>query len=394
MGMAMEEVPTRIEPCLFDEGLPNELSEAASQVVERAALLGVGLHPDTISALASLTRIVNAYYSNLIEGHTPQFADLMSTLVNPDNCCSSLALETMAHIATQRDLDGIDLTAMPVATSAEFISSIHRGLYERMPAEFCATGSPEGSVSQIVAGEFRKEGSHEVVVGRHQPPSSARVAAFMAHFEKRYGSVRKIGGHGIATIAAAHHRLNYIHPFPDGNGRVSRLLSHVMARQFGIDGKGLWAISRGLALGLQDHTEYKRMMDYADHPRMGDRDGRGNLSLRALKDFCAWFMRTMLRQIDFSLEIFDTDALEKRYKYLAASVVRNGDLVVSNILHGGMLDVSVIAGRCGIAVGEAREIVGMLSCAGIVKLDERSGRFSLGTPIGTHEALFPGLLPS
>jgi len=28
------------------------------------------------------------------------------------------------------------------------------------------------------------------------------------------------------AMAAAHHRFNYIHPFPDGNGRVSRLMSH------------------------------------------------------------------------------------------------------------------------------------------------------------------------
>lgn len=390
----MEEVPTRIEPCLFDEGLPTELSEMASHIAERAALLGAGLHPDTVSALASLTQIVNAYYSNLIEGHAPRFSDLTTALDNPDNCTSSLALETLAHIAVQRDIDSGDLPGIPSATSAEFISSIHRGLYERMPVEFCSTGVPENSVARIVPGEFRREGSHEVVVGRHQPPSSARVAAFMAHFEKRYGSMKKGGGHGVATIAAAHHRLNYIHPFPDGNGRVSRLVSHVMARQFGIDGNGLWALSRGLALGLQDNAEYKRMMDYADHPRMGDRDGRGNLSLRALKDFCGWFMRTMLRQIDFSLEIFDIATLEKRYKHLAASVARNGDLVVSTILHYGMLDVSVIASRCGIDVNEATQIVELVSSVGIVKIDERSGRFAIGTPIGFHEELFPGLLDS
>ena len=38
----------------------------------------------------------------------------------------------------------------------------------------------------------------------------------------------------IAAIAAAHHRFNYVHPFPDGNGRVSRLMSHAMASVAGI----------------------------------------------------------------------------------------------------------------------------------------------------------------
>jgi hypothetical protein len=44
--------------------------------------------------------------------------------------------------------------------------------------------------------------------------------------------------------------LNYIHPFPDGNGRVSRLMSHAMALTAGIGGQGLWSVSRGLARGL------------------------------------------------------------------------------------------------------------------------------------------------
>jgi Fic family protein len=45
---------------------------------------------------------------------------------------------------------------------------------------------------------------------------------------KRFpNEVRSASGRVIAT-ASEHHRLNYIHPFPDGNGRVSGLLSHAM----------------------------------------------------------------------------------------------------------------------------------------------------------------------
>ena len=69
-----------------------------------------------------------------------------------------------------------------------------------------------------------------------------------------------------------------IHPFPDGNGRVSRLMSHAMALKAGIGAQGLWSVSRGLARGLDSRREYKTWMDRADTPRQDDRDGRGNLT--------------------------------------------------------------------------------------------------------------------
>ncbi|TIL77802.1 MAG: Fic family protein, partial [Mesorhizobium sp.] len=90
--------------------------------------------------------------------------------------------------------------------------------------------------------------------------------------------------------------------------------SHAMALKAGIGGNGLWSISRGLARGLKDRGEYKRMMDYADSPRQGDRDGRGNLSESALKDFVEWFLTVALDQVRFSITMFDLRRLEARYR--------------------------------------------------------------------------------
>ena len=132
----------------------------------------------------------------------------------------------------------------------------------------------------MTPGEFRTASDHEVSVGRHLPPSADRVEAFMAYFERRYRFEELGSGSRILAMAAAHHRLNYIHPFLDGNGRVSRLMSHAMALSAGIGAHGLWSVSRGLARGIESRGDYKRMMDYADSPRQGDLDGRGNLSRR------------------------------------------------------------------------------------------------------------------
>jgi Fic family protein len=100
----------------------------------------------------------------------------------------------------------------------------------------------------------------------------------------------------IMAMADAHHRFNYIHPFPDGNGRVGRLLNYAMAHYAGIAAHGLWSISRGLACGLKSRGEYKEMMDHADMPRQGELDGRGSLSRRALTEFILRILKVSIDQ--------------------------------------------------------------------------------------------------
>jgi Fic family protein len=125
----------------------------------------------------------------------------------------------------------------------------------------------------MIPGQWRSKLEHDNAVGCHLPPSSDCVTDFMRYFEQRY-AISHLGTAGrIMAIPAAHHRLNYIHPFPDGNGRVDRLMSRAMAHQTGIGAHGTWSISRGLARGLESRGEYKRMMDLADMPRQGDLDG-------------------------------------------------------------------------------------------------------------------------
>jgi Fic family protein len=65
------------------------------------------------------------------------------------------------------------------------------------------------------------------------------VADFMAYLERRYRLAPMGKAARIRAMAAAHHRLNYVHPFPDGNGRLSRLMSYAMAFEAGIGAHGL-----------------------------------------------------------------------------------------------------------------------------------------------------------
>lgn len=170
---------------------------------------------------------------------------------------------------------------------------LHREFYREAP-ETLLWIEGAGRRFRMEPGAFRSEPAHDVQVGRHIPPPSDRVESFMSHFEKRY-RLDRLGRSGqIIAMAAAHHRLNYIHPFLDGNGRVSRLMSHAIGLQAGIGVFGLWSVSRGLARGLESREEYKQMMAYADSLKLGDLDGRGNLSLKALAEFVEWFLKVCL----------------------------------------------------------------------------------------------------
>ncbi len=194
----------------------------------------------------------------------------------PENGSGPLLEQTPPKIGARYGAQ-VNHDSLPESISVAFIREIHRRFSEAMPAEFRCV-EHEGVRREIVPGEFREAGD-EVAVGRHQPPAPERLPAFMDHYAMRYRGLTRGATGRILSIPAAHHRLNCIHPFLDGNGRVSRLVSHAVIRAAGIGGHGLWSVSRGLARGLEDRREDKLHMDMADTPRQGDRDGRGNLSL-------------------------------------------------------------------------------------------------------------------
>ena len=218
----------------------------------------------------------------------------------------------------------------------------------------------------------------------------------MRYFAERY-SFEKLGKAGrIIAMATAHHRLNYIHPFPDGNGRVSRLMSHAMSHAAGIGAHGLWSVSRGLARGLESRGEYKRMMDYADTPRQGDLDGRGNLSQRALSEFALWFLKVALDQVQFMSGLFELDALARRlrsYVDRSDSLKPEASRLLEEALVRGEFERGEIARITGMPERTARRVLNDLISLGLLASDTPKGVVSLRFPVDALEMLFPRLFP-
>jgi len=230
-------------------------------------------------------------------------------------------------------------------------------------------------------------------VGRQTPPPGSRVEAFMRYFEQQYRLDRMGKSGQIIAMATAHHRFNYIHPFPDGNGRVSRLTSHAIGLTAGIGASGLWSVSRGLARGLESRQEYKRMMDHADSPRQGDLDGRGNLSLKALAEFVEWFLRVCLDQVLFMGGLFELDALRSRYREHVEQerLKPEAFYVLERLLVFGEMPRGEASRVTGLKERSARELLASLLERGLIGSATPKGPVSLRFPIDAAERLFPRL---
>lgn len=397
MSPVMETVE-RIEPARLED-LSEAISDVVAELSAAAAKLGHALNPQTAANLAGLVRIMNTYYSNLIEGHNTRPRDIARAIdgnFDNDEVRRNLQIEAAAHVRVQSEIDAMALeNRLPEPASIDFILWLHREFYRDAAPEMLRIQGA-GTEFTMQPGTWRSRSEHDVAVGRHQPPSSDRVEAFMTYFAERYRFERLGKAARITAIPAAHHRFNYIHPFPDGNGRVSRLMSHAMAHLAGIGAHGLWSVSRGLARGLTGPGDYKRMMDHADMPRQGDLDGRGNLSQRALNEYVLWFLQVCLDQVTFMTSLFEIETLAQRMRSL---VERSEQLkpeaarLLEEALIRGQFDRGEVPRITGLPERTARRVFNDVIAAGLLASDTPKGPVSLRFPFDTLDVLFPRLFP-
>lgn len=378
------------------ESIPVEINDLIANLTSTAQQLGHRLHPQTTANLADLVRLMNCYYSNLIEGHNTMPRDIERALANDldgEEARRNLQVEARAHIHVQRMIDRRHAEGtLPEPASADFLRELHRAFYaEALDPMLMIEGA--GRRFRMEPGAFRSEPLHDVAVGRHIPPGSAQVGIFMRTFEQRYRLEPLGKGGRIVAMAASHHRLNYIHPFPDGNGRVSRLMSHAIGLTAGIGASGLWSVSRGLARGLDSRQEYKQMMDHADMPRQGDLDGRGNLSQRALTEFIAWFLKVCLDQVVFMGNLFEFDHLAGRLKlYVERQQLKPQAFhILERVLLQGEMPRGEAERITGLKERAARMVLASLVEQGILGSETPKSAVSLRFPSDAVGLLFPRL---
>ncbi|MBB2842032.1 UNVERIFIED_ORG: Fic family protein [Rhizobium etli] len=295
---------TSMEPLLPDSN--RELEDLAIELTSTASRFAARLHPIMRGLVGDLVRSMNCYYSNLIEGHNTLPVDIDRAMAGdyarePEK--RNLQLEARAHIEVQQLIDRSEMP-FPVL-SLDGICWMHGEFCRRLPDELLIVRNPNtGEEIKMVPGQLR---TRHVKVGEHVAPEPEMIEPLIGRFVEGYSFKMLSKLQKIIGVGASHHRLAWIHPFFDGNGRVSRLFSHALLRDLGI-GSELWSVSRGLARNVSD---YKRLLAQADQPRRGDLE-RGNLTQAGLTEFTAFFLSCCLDQVTFMEELLKPEELLNR----------------------------------------------------------------------------------
>jgi Fic family protein len=381
-----------IEPVLPGEHA--DLEDLAFELVSSASSLAGQLNPRVRDAVGDLVRSMNCYYSNLIEGHNTPPRDIDRALAkeySTEPQKRNLQIEAVAHIEVQRRIDsGHDEKAEPV--SVAYIRWLHREFCSRLPEDLLWVENPEtGERLRVIPGETRLR---SVKIGRHIPPTGQDLDVCLQRFHEAYsapmGKFRK-----IIAVAAAHHRLLWAHPFLDGNGRVARLMAHVMFNRLGI-GSSLWSVSRGLA---RNAAEYKALLMDADRPRENDYDGRGSLSEKALTAFCRFFLRVSVDQVRFMQSILDPENLLRRIELYCRDEAEAGRLprlsytVLREVVLSGSIERGRVPAILGLQERAARNITAALVGKKLLVSSSPKAPLRLGLPADAVERWFPSLYP-
>jgi Fic family protein len=392
---ALYNSPHEMEPLLPSEHVSGPLLEQAHDLMVEAQRLNGFCHTAARLELRGLLRSMNSYYSNKIEGqHTlpSEIEDALKSDFAQDADKARRQHLAVAHIHTEEWLESAPLMApaAPWAScfEAKVLCNIHGHLFNQLP---------ENDISSeltIEPGVLRTQG---VSVGRHAAPAHEAVVPMLARWAQVYGGARR-GEMQVLAAAASHHRLAWIHPFLDGNGRVARLHTHALFRHMGLT-TGLWSPLRGFA---RSQERYYATLAAADEARAGDLDGRGNLTERGLISWISYVLEVSLDQVRFMSEMLQLDGMLDR---MAACLAFEENVIKQGVrseaqrpLHylfstQGELERADFKLMTGLAERQASGLVSALLKRGLVKTDTPYGKLRFAVPLHALRFYFPALWP-
>lgn len=377
--------------------IDNELETLKAKVMGKSLTLGEGLHPKVVHSIGEFMLSVNSYYTNAMEGNPSLLSDIQKALANnfsADKNFRNYQMEHVAHILTQKEMMRRMVLEKDLdICSTEFLCWLHKEFYSRLPEEMHFALTHEGVKVPVMPGELR---DRPASVGTHLPPETLdTVETNLSHFQRAYSPASLEESKLMPAFACSHHRLLWIHPFRDGNGRVARLFTTAYQYRVGIGSHGLWTVTRAFA---RRRSEYNKYLNLADQPRRNDYDGRGALSEENLVLFCKYFLKECVDQLEFMESLLELANLEDRFNWHLAlmlsqkAVSKKATLVLRELFYKGEVGRGDVQKICRVERRRATEIIKELLEKRMVSTDSPHGRLTFYISDETASYLFPKLV--
>ena len=344
-----------IAPYQYDGSFSSKITEMTTELIAKSASLSGGHTPQTLDAVKELLYYVNCYYSNKIESQGTKPSDIeraMKKEFSENEKERNLQILALAHLNVQQWIENRLKSGSMSPYDETFIHEVHKRFYEVDGMEPFRSIDHQGVIYPVMPGVYRDK---EVEVGRHLAPTPLEVPGLMRTFESLYTATsQNTIPSKIIHALSSHHRFVWIHPFMDGNGRVSRLMLDAAMKHAGILGYGLWSLSRGLS---RSNERYKESLSMADQKQMGAYDGRGPLSTKALEECVEFMLSTCLDQIHYMSRYLRMDTFASRIQeYIARSQKKEFDSEplpdkTSHIIHMLLLKGECQRGELGTLTG-------------------------------------------
>lgn len=248
----------------------SELVRAAFDLERLRGGFGHGSTPAVyLRDLHALFQLLMSVISARIEGNRTTVYDALagSSSSNGDDAIA----EIMNLLRAMEFIDGLE-PERPITHG--LIRELHRMTVDDLVREGDST-----------PGQYRQR-DVGISQATHVPPSHVYVHADMTELIEFAN--RDVGtSQQMIHVAIAHHRLLWIHPFNNGNGRVSRLLSYAMLRRHGfISPSGLRTVNPTAVFG-NDREGYYEALAAAD-----------DLSNEGTVTWCTFFVTGILADME------------------------------------------------------------------------------------------------
>lgn len=379
------------------------LKDMAQEVISSSAALEGRVAPTTAKVLGGNLRLLNSYYSNLIEGHRSSLKAIEEALerrYDPDSEKRYAQDLCVAHMKAEAELVGLlEARKGDNVAGQDFLKRIHFNFYQHLSPEHLYTHEENGFTDiPVLPGQFRDRpiavGPNAALGASIGPRPGEELERGMARFAQDYDQRRFHGDERLVAMAAAHHRLTWLHPFRDGNGRVARLFSTLYMASCGINRSNLWSLSRGLSRQKEEYMVNLFSCDPAP-------EGAATLTECSdlLADMIGFMFEVCLDQIGFMSGLLSLETIEQRIEwFVSANSTKTGGTLhpdSSRLLRAAFMRGEIPRGEAGTIVNKAtstaRKIVKTLVDSGLLTSKTPKSPLKVALPSRALPFYFPGL---